>query len=165
MSQCRIEQRGWNKCALAGAVVVALLAASVQAATVDSDPTPATQAESLQIRQLRVGWYVGPLQPGQMRHAICWEFQGGTWKGQNLEGLTCVLVQRMGKTPSNNQTVLYVSLMGTPEQRLAATDAVMSIYGDQLSTMMRRDLRTEPAAITLEQADDQSVVLHLAPLL
>jgi hypothetical protein len=144
---------------------MALLAASLPAATVDSDPTPATQAESLRIRQLRVGRYVGPLQPGQMRHAICWEFQGGTWKGQNLEGLTCVLVQRMGNTPSNNQTVLYVSLMATPEQRLAATDAVMSIYGDQLSAAMRRDLRTESAAISMEQTDDQSVVLHLAPLL
>jgi len=88
-----------------------------------------------------------------------WQVTQGKWNGENLDGLSMVLVQTTpedGRTPRT--TNCYVSYLATPEQR----DALLSAYfaTQEPKVADARVVRIEPAVIKIELAG-RSVIVHL----
>jgi hypothetical protein len=88
-----------------------------------------------------------------------WEVTRGSWNGQNLGGLSLVLVNSIaddGHAPAT--TNCYISHLATPAQR----DALVSAYlaSQSLDAGDARKWRLEPAVIRLEIAG-KMVIVHL----
>jgi hypothetical protein len=93
------------------------------------------------------------------QNVTAWRINSGQWNGQNLGGLSVVLIeQNVSEGQDGNKTVAcYVSEYATPAQR----DAVLAAL--QSSRPRLRDvsnIRLEPATIHID-TDSQTVVIHL----
>ncbi len=88
-----------------------------------------------------------------------WEVTEGSWNGENLGGLSLVLVKSVAEDGrAASTTNCYVSHLATPAQRAALVDAF--IASQTITAGEAKKWRLEPAVIRLEM-EGKTVIVHL----
>ncbi len=118
--------------------------------------------------QLSNGRVAGNLSARQTMTA--WQVTGGTWNGQNLDGLSLVLVQSVSDDGrALGTTCCYISHLATAAQKKALISAFMANHaaGDDVAGGMEATdpatWRVEPAVIKIEIMGE-TVVIHLGAI-
>jgi len=146
---------GW---AIAGMVMLALLAGTVQAGGgAKSEPG------FLEARQYHIGPATALIPNGSTGRQIldCWQVTSGKWNGQILDGLSLVLVRELSEDGTESRINVYVSSVASAAQRDALMAALAVSYPGMFPNRLTSGLQIEPAVIELEQTDGQSYILHL----
>jgi len=147
--------------AFVAAVSMSALAARACADAMDLS-TMDRPDNQLQVRQLHVTNPTQVLPEGNVGQSLtCWQVLHGSWNGQNLDGLSIVLVKQLTETNGNTSVdrFVYVSDSATAAQRVALVAAVAASNPTWFPDI--KSIRIEPASIQIEQTDGTTVVLHL----
>jgi hypothetical protein len=158
-----------------GVVMAALAIGAVQAAASVDSPryAPAQRApvavptQFVDARQLRIDNVVGltpdRATPSTHRTVIAWQINAGYWNGQQLDGLSLVLVQTMSDDPAADDTAIYISDHATVAQRDALLTALSAAH-PALFGQRDANCRVEPACIRVEQDSAHRMVLHVGTI-
>jgi hypothetical protein len=148
----------------AALATMALALAPLPARAVVTSPEDAPSAaraagmDLLQARRYRQSALRLPGHESIRQSVIVWEVTAGTWNGQNLEGLSLVLVSRVSDSDSCATTNCYVSHCASAAQRDALLGAFLA--SQTLSPGEAANWRLEPAVIRLEHVAGV-VIVHL----
>ena len=91
------------------------------------------------------------------QNVTAWQVNLGRWNGQNLDGLSVVLVEQYVSEGAGRTVACYVSEFATPAQREALLAALQS---SQPRLKEMTNIRLEPATIRLD-IDGMTAVIHL----
>ena len=120
-----------------------------------------TDLSALEMRQYRItdARIPGPVSARQS--VTAWQITSGTWNGQELSGLSLVMVRSQPEDgralPTTN---CYISQTATPAQREALIGAFIATLPPALRAVAATAMRIEPAVITFE-FDGHTIVLHV----
>lgn len=148
----------WTLMTCGKALVCLVLAVMLAPAMLRGEPVGPREG-TLDLRQFRLE---GARVPGMSarQNVVAWVVEQGQWQGQNLDGLSLLLVEQAS---SDGQRVLvcYVTATCTLPQRNALLEAVIATQPQYFPSKSLDSLRIEPALIRWE-IEGQAMVLHLA---
>lgn len=137
-------------------MLLAFLAPPALAASARKAPADAVSVQQLRIEDVRVG------NSSARQDIHCWQITEGQWNGENLGGVSVVLVQQISEDGRRMVSGLYVSAFATAAQRKAAVDAIADGHPTLFPNRDSASDRIEPAVIEIEQGPGDSLVLHIA---
>ena len=145
------------------AVAVAAMlgsAAAGHAAELADGGVVVTQGNLLDVQQYKVE---NARIPGTSirQNMTVWQVREGMWNGQELSGLTLVVMEQASADGTGGRTfAAYVTHYASPEQRSALVAAISAAQPTMGALKDPSSLRVEPAVIRVD-LDGATVVIHL----